>query len=169
MAFTWVELVRVIHVLAAVVWVGGGVFALLIVGPSVRAAGEAGQKFMAAVAKRGGPARLMGPAGITTILSGILVYWQYEYWQEPFLDAPRSVLTVGALLGFLVLAVGMSVGMPMQRRMQALAAQVGPGGPTPEQKANLDRHGARLSRFGIASTWLLVVALVLMAGRNLVA
>ena len=169
MSITVDETLRILHVLGAVVWAGGAMFALVILGPGVRAAGEAGQRFMKALGERGGPARLMGPAGIVTVLTGIGLYWQREWWREPFIDPVRTVLSVAAILGILVFTVGMAVGMPMQKRMARVAKSIGPGGPTPEQQSELKRLGQRVGVFGTTFSWLLVVVLVLMVGRNFAA
>ncbi|HLE47242.1 MAG TPA: hypothetical protein VI818_03010 [Candidatus Thermoplasmatota archaeon] len=167
MAFTWVELVRVIHVLAAVVWVGGAVFGLVMVAPNVKAAGEAGQRFMQTVMRRGGFGRLMGPAGATTIVAGVILYWQNGLWREPFATPAASALTIAGGLAIVAFAAGLGYGMPMQKRMAAMGKAVGPGGATPEQSAAMARLGGRLAKFGAMFVWTLVLVLVLMVGRNL--
>lgn len=127
MAFSWIELARVVHVLAAVVWVGGAIFGAVIVGPAVKAAGEAGRRFMEVVGRRGGPARLLGPASLVAVATGALVYWQDGYWREPFSTVSTAAVTIGGALGILVVVLGYTVGLPMQKKMAAVAAQIGPG------------------------------------------
>lgn len=168
-AFDGVEFVRVLHVLGAVLWAGGAVFSLLFVGPAVRAAGEAGQKFMQAVQRRGGPARIMGPVSGVTILTGLILYGQRGYWKDPWASGPTAALTAGSVLGLAVFVAGLAYGLPLQKRMARLASHVGSTGPTPEQGAAMARLGKRLMTFGTTTTWLLVLALVLMVGRNLFA
>jgi uncharacterized membrane protein len=169
MAFAWVELVRVIHVLGAVLWAGGALFSLLFIGPAVRAAGETGQKFMQVVQRGGGPAKIMGPVSGVTVLTGFLLYWKRGYDRDPFGSSSTTILTLGALLGTAVFLVGMLYALPMQRRMAAKAKAFGATGPTPEQAAEMGRMGKRMMALGTAVTWLLLLTLVLMVGRNVFA
>jgi uncharacterized membrane protein len=169
MAFDWVELLRVLHILTAILWVGGAVFALIFIGPAVRAAGKSGQEFMAVVGRRGGPARVMGPISGITILTGILLYWQRGYYHHPFATGPVAALSLGALLGLVVFILGMGIGLPIQRRMARMAKGFGPTGPTSDQQATMARMGARAQALGKNVTWLLVATVVLMVGRNLLA
>lgn len=167
MAFDWVDLVRVLHVLAAAIWVGGAVLGTIIIGPAVKAAGKAGQEFMKIIGQRGGFAKLMGPAGVLTILSGLVVYWQRDYWGGPFANGPAIVLSVSAILGLAAFVAGFAVGLPLQKKMGAMAAQIGPGGPSPQQQAAMESLGKKFTAFGHTITATLVVVLLLMAGRGL--
>ena len=164
---SWVEFVRVLHILGAVVWAGGAIFSLAVLGPGVKAAGDTGMKFMGIMMKRGGPARVMGPASIVTVLAGIIVYWQYDYHLDPFGTLSRAAVTIGGALGIVILVAGLAYGMPNQKKMQKIASEIGPGGPTPEQQAALAKLGPRMAKFGTVFTWLVIVVLVLMVGRNL--
>jgi len=166
MAFDWVELVRLIHVLAAALWFGGGLLGILIVGPSVAAAGEAGKAFMAAVMKRGGFAKVMGPASQLTVLAGLVLYWQRGYHHAPFATTSVSLVTIGGILGVVVLVLGLAWGLPLQKRMAAVGKQVGPGGPTPEQAKEMAAMGKTLTRMGHVTMGLVALTMVLMVGRN---
>jgi uncharacterized membrane protein len=166
MAFDWVELVRLIHILAAAVWFGGGMLGILIIGPSVAAAGEAGKAFMGVVMKRGGFAKIMGPASNLTVLAGLALYWQRGYHHAPFATASVSLVTIGGLIGVLVLAMGYLWGLPLQKKMAAIGKQVGPGGPTTEQAKQMAAMGATLTRMGHVTMGLVALTMVLMVGRN---
>src|SRR5688572_26877755 len=99
MEFNWVELVRLVHVVAAAIWFGGGLLGILIIGPSVQAAGEAGKAFMATVMRRGGFAKVMGPASILTVLVGLVLYWKAGYHEVPFGSISATLVTIGGVIG----------------------------------------------------------------------
>lgn len=166
MGFDWVELVRLVHVVAAAIWFGGGMLGILIIGPAVNAAGDAGKAFMGAVMKRGGFAKIMGPASGLTVLAGLVVYWQRGYHNDPFGTIPASLVTVGGIIGVFVLLMGYAWGMPLQKKMAAMGKEIGAGPPTPEQARKMAAMGATMQRMGHATMGLVGLTMVLMVGRN---
>lgn len=169
MEFSWVFLVRALHVTAAALWFGGSALGVLLIGPAAQAAGESGKGFMAAIQKKGGFARIMGPAAITAILTGLLLFYKYGYHRDPFGTIPSGLLTAGAIIGAGGWIYGTAFGLPLQKKMTRIMATAGAGGPTPEQAATMGRLQMTLARRGrlVAATTFL--AFVLMAGRNVVA
>ncbi len=90
-------LLRLIHIVAAVVWVGVGTTQLLILGPALAAAGETGIRFTKSLASI--PAfRMVFPvtAGLT-MLAGILLYLTGS--ASHFSQTGNIVLGIGALAG----------------------------------------------------------------------
>lgn len=169
MAFHVWEFVRLVHVVASALWAGAAFLGAVVVGPAMKAAGLGGKPFMEAIERRGGFPRVMMPLALTSILAGLLLYWGRGYTAGPVSSVPATLLTIGALAGIVTVVLGMAFGLPLQRRMKALAASFGPGGPTPEQGVEMARLGARVGRIGTVGTVLIGVALVLMVGRNVVA
>ena len=72
----WLVIVlRIVHILSGVFWVGSAVFNGLFLGPAVGATAEAGQKVVAHLVTRARlTATISAAAGLTVLASGAL-YW----------------------------------------------------------------------------------------------
>lgn len=162
----WIVLLRALHVIAVTVWFGGGLFAVSMVLPAVRAAGPAGKGFMMAVLRRGGFGKMFGVAATVGVLAGLILFWKMGYHSDPFGTRPGIFLTLGAILGILAFAESLAVSMPNEMRMRKLAAQIGPGGPTPEQASSMEKMAMKQGRAGLRAVVLVGSALVLMLVRN---
>src|SRR5258708_30491115 len=65
---------RIIHIFSSVTWVGGGIFLLSVLTPTVRDAGPDGGRFMLQLSKYGRLGRLLTMSSIVTVAAGILLY-----------------------------------------------------------------------------------------------
>jgi len=63
---------RLLHIVAGVVWVGSAVFSALFLMPVARAAGPEGGRFVARLMQRMGPA--MGIGMLLTVIPGFVMY-----------------------------------------------------------------------------------------------
>lgn len=166
MAMDWIALVRAVHVIAVVAWFGGGLFTVAMVLPAVRSAGPAGKGFMMAVLRKGGFGKFFGIAAVVGILAGATLFWKYGYHRDPFGTTPSTLLTLGAIVGLVAFVESLAVSMPNEAKMKKIVAQMGPGGPTPEQAALLERLAAKQAKAGVRTVSMVAVALVLMLIRN---
>ncbi|MDQ7030703.1 MAG: hypothetical protein Q9O62_13450 [Ardenticatenia bacterium] len=155
-------LLRLIHVLSAIFWVGSTLFITFFLEPTVQALGAEGGRFMQRLTGgRLSPA--MALAGLLTIASGL---WMYASVSGGFdlgvMFAARLPLTLGALAGITSLLVGLLVQGRASRQLKALgqrlAAQGGP--PTPEQAARLAALQHTLRRGGQLNVLLMILAVV---------
>ncbi len=72
---TWIIVLRIIHIVSGVFWVGGSLFLGLFIGPTVNATAEAGQKFMAHLITKARLATRVSAAAGLTVLAGAILYW----------------------------------------------------------------------------------------------
>ncbi len=72
---TWIIVLRIIHIVGGVFWVGGSLFLGLFIGPTVNATAEAGQKFMAHLMTKARLATRISAAAGLTVLAGAILYW----------------------------------------------------------------------------------------------
>jgi len=160
-------LIRLLHVLAGVIWAGGAVLLAWHVMPAIRAAGPAGAAVMKelTVVQRL-PARLVA-SGIVTIATGGYLLWVESgglslAWLR---TGPGATYALGAAATLLAATVGFGINIPAAIRMGALAArtQTQPGGAAPEENATLRRLAALIARGTGAVALLLVVAVAAMA------
>src|SRR5262245_57978450 len=125
-------LLRIIHIVAGVFWVGGTLFVAFFVGPTVGATGEAGQKFVAHMTNNLRFNNRMAAAAGSTILAGLILYGldarAGATWQR---SAFATGLNIGAGFAIIGFIFGILVGRTTQRMAQ-LGAQM-QGKPSPAQ------------------------------------
>jgi len=160
----WLVIVlRTVHILGGVFWVGSAVFNGLFLGPAVGATAEAGQKVMAHLVTRARLTGTISAAAGLTVVAGAALYWidsqgLTSLWTR---SGPGAGFGLGALFALAGLAFGLMVGRSMST-LGALASQIA-GKPTPEQLAKIQAAQRQLAYAGPATTVSLVLALLCMA------
>lgn len=165
MAFDGWLLLRLVHILGGVLWLGAGTFMLTMIMPAVKDAGMAGKGFMMTVVSRGGFGKFYGPVAIVTVLAGITLYVHGGYQKAPFDTTASTMLTIGMGLAIIALLDGLAVILPTEMKLKKLVAQVGAGGPTPEQASRFEALGMKIGRSSVLGISLVGVTFLLMAGR----
>jgi uncharacterized membrane protein len=158
-------LLRLIHILAGVFWVGAVFLMAGFIFPTVRATGrEGGRVAQYLMAQRRLPV-FLGVAMGLTLLSGLAMYGLLASstqgaWAG---SAPGIGYGVGGLAAILAAVVGMAIGSTAGRRMAAVAQQAGSGGLTAEQQAEMERLQTRAVLGSRITAGLLAVAVGAMA------
>jgi len=157
---------RFLHIISGVFWVGGSLFAARFLMPALKAAGPAAGPVLAELGKRRIPASMMG-AALVNVASGI--------WMMTILSGGspgvwmRSPMgrTIGFGAGAAILAVilGIVVGMPANARMARIsaAAKQRGGPPTAQETAELEQVQARSALTAMIGSVLLFLATAAMA------
>jgi hypothetical protein len=161
-----VLILRALHIVAGVFWVGAAVFYVLFVEPSIKVLGAAGPKFMQEMIGRRKYPLFMNAVSIVTILAGAGLIWITSGMQSAwFSSGPGIGFSLGALVGIAVWFLGFLLLRPRAERMGKLGQEIGKAGgpPTAEQAAEMTRLSAELARIGRIDAILLTIALVLMA------
>jgi hypothetical protein len=164
---TYMVVLRIVHILAGVFWVGAAFTTILFLQPTAREVGPAAGPFMAYLA---GKKRLIDwvlrAAGLT-ILAGLLMYWRVSGGLDGdwITSAQGLALTIGALCGIGAFSLGLSVVRPSIMATLSIGAEVGASGgpPTPEQAAKLQELQTRGKAVGQIIVPLLVIAVSGMA------
>jgi uncharacterized membrane protein len=164
---TIMVVLRLIHIVGGVVWVGGMVVMTAFLLPAVRATGPQGGRVMQELMQRRRlPVYMSATAGLT-ILSGFVMYGRITAatngtWAG---TRPGMVYGFGGLAAVLALIVGAVVGRPAGRKLVALGErlQASGGAPTPEQAAEMAALQARIGRGMQAVMVLLLIAAAAMA------
>lgn len=163
-------LMRVVHVVCGVLWVGAAVFLAFYIIPSVRDAGPGAGPFMQKLGARRPPTYILTLA-VLTVLSGFGLYWrasngfQSHEWLR---SASAMVFGLGGVVAFFILILGATVIAPAGKRMGELAGQLQAAGgpPSPELLAEMQRLQARLARSNtIAAVGLIVTTLCMAVAR----
>ncbi|MGE5251660.1 MAG: hypothetical protein ACM3QS_15770 [Bacteroidota bacterium] len=158
-----VILLRLLHVLGGVFWVGTVLALGLFVGPAAAANPQAGQAMMQYLVGKARISTWISAAAGVTMLAGAILYWLDS-------DGFRSAWTtsgpgIGFALGAIAAAIGMALGVQVGRAnksLGSLATQI-KGQPSAEQAAELAALRAKLARLTPPNVIFLVLAAVLMA------
>jgi len=158
---------RIIHILSGIFWVGIVFMMTRFLGPNAKALGPDASKFMQRLM---GPMRLLDVAistAILTILSGTWLVWIMSGgFQSPwFGSAPGMAYSTGGLLGVLTLMTGLGVTRPNLKRLQKLGKEIAAAGgpPSPEQSAEMGAIRAKMGKAGNVAFVLLVGAVIAMS------
>jgi hypothetical protein len=166
----YLTVLRIIHIFAAVTWVGGGIFLMSVITPTVQLAGPDGGRFMLQLAKYGRLTRVLTIAGVTTVAAGLLLYWPTSGGLNPaWLQSPNGItLTIGSIVGILTLGHGAFVSAPVGKQMGEVATQIlsRQGPPPPELMQQAQALGAKLGRNAMISTAMGALALLFMAAAQ---
>ena len=150
---TSLVILRLVHIVTGVIWVGSLFVVVVFVQPSAAALGPAGAPFMSELRRR----RFVDVVFIValfTVLAGSFLYWRDWHAYPSFGDWIDSSfgasLTVGGLLAIAGVGVAAAVTRPTIKRLVALGRQVAEsdGPPTPVTAA---RIGALQHRLVVAN------------------
>ena len=157
---------RLIHIVTGVFWVGGSFVMLSHIVPAADAAGPAGGQFMQRLMQRGLTRAILG-AGVFNVLAGVLLYLRDSAGlQLSWITSPVGLtFTVGALAALAALIYGGAVTAPAGTRMGRLGQEIQAGGkpPTPEQMAQIGSLQAAMVQGARINVALLAIALIAMA------
>jgi hypothetical protein len=164
-----VFVLRLIHIISGVFWVGSAMFATYLLAPSLRAIGPGAGPVMNQLARVRKMPMVMMTSAIATMGAGIWLMLiaaagSPGVWMQ---SGPGRTYGIGGGLAILAFLIGMAVNGPASRRLGALAAAIaGRGGaPTAEESAEMQRLQARM---GVASQ-VVTLVLVLTTGAMAVA
>lgn len=163
---------RLVHVVSGVLWVGSMFFTTIFLVPSMQEAGPDSAKVMAGLQKRG-MMTVVPILAIATILSGVWLYW----WDSNGFDPAFSRSGVGLAFGLggvaaiIAYAIGITTVRPSMVRAGVLAQQLAQGaqGSAREaQMAEIGRLRARAASAGrVVFTLLLFAAATMAVARYL--
>ena len=160
---------RLVHVLGGIFWVGSGLFSTFFLVPAIMAAGPAAGPVMGALQQR----RLftiLPVVALLTVLSGLRLMWIASGGFQPayFQTASGATYAFGAVASVLAFALSLMVARPMAVRGTQLAGEMAkaPEGPA---RAAIAAELARVRRRGAVATTTGVVMLVIAASGMAIA
>ena len=166
----YMVVLRILHIVAGVFWVGAALFLTLFVAPTARELGPAGGPFVAHLAGKKRVTDVILTAAAITIVAGALMYWRVSNGlAADWIGSAQGIwLTVGALAGIVAFVIGLTVVRPTTHAMLALGREIAAGGgpPTSEQAATQQALQARARATGRVIVPLLVVAVAAMAAAR---
>ena len=160
---TLMIVLRLIHILGGVLWVGTSLVNIFFLAPTAAATGDVGQKFMAHLIGKARLTQRVMLAAYLTVLSGAGLYWiDSQGFTSPWQESATGLgFGLGAVAAFVALGFGQILGQNAAR-IGRISGEL-QGAPSPQQAEELARARDRMSRAGTIGTALLVLALAFMA------
>jgi uncharacterized membrane protein len=163
---------RLIHIFAGILWVGGAFYFFIFIEPTSTELGPDSEKFMTRIiVGRRMPLFFLALSGLT-VLAGLILYWiDSSGLQASWISQPRGLgLTVGAVAALIAFIGGNALIKPNVDKLAAIGAEIKAGGGPPteaQQRALLDVQHA-LRRIGTIDIVLLAIAVVgMVSAQNL--
>lgn len=166
---TLIILLRIIHILAGALWVGGAFFNQLFLQPSVRATGAEGQKVSQYLAQKTRLTTYIYAVATLNFLAGLVLYIIITGFRPAFLMSGYGLtLTIGALAGVIswVLIVFFVRGIFSRMAAIGRTVQSQGGTPTPEQVGEMQTLAKRLGSMGSYNLVFLAIAVVGMSAAR---
>lgn len=158
---------RLIHVVAGILWGGAAISYLFFVKPSVHSIGAAGPQFMKSLMERRKYPIFMQVTSLLTVLAGGVLFWSSSGGLNPawLTTGPGLGFTLGSLASLVAFFVGTFGIGPISMQMGALGEQIAASGrgPTPEQISTMQSLEKRLNRVEQIDFVMLVIAMLTMA------
>jgi uncharacterized membrane protein len=159
-------LLRLLHVVGGVLWVGGVCALAWFVVPTVQLEGEHGVRFASRMMLERKLSQWLSHFAGMAILSGIVLYWRATAGTDgAFARSPAGmVFGVGGTLALAAMVTGLTMGTATGRKMGSMRARLvaESRAPTTEEGAELARLAARNARGARITAVLLVLAAAAM-------
>ena len=155
---------RSIHIVGGIFWVGAGLLMNFFIGPTLRATGDAGRQFGGHLMAKTRAVSVMNIAVYSTAIAGLWLYGIRSQWFTSIVWMSSSSgvgFTIGALFGLVGLVTGLINGRNNQK-MAKLGAQI-EGKPTSEQAAQLGAIAKQQGWVIPTSSYSLLLAALFMA------
>lgn len=162
-----IHLLRTIHIVTGVIWVGGVFFMAVFLLPSARALGPAAGPMMNQLTQVRQFPKWLLLTGALTIIAGFWLYWQASVMAgtQWMASGPAKVYGLGAVFSVVAWFIGMTMTAPLARRLGALGARIATSGapPTVDDASQMAAMQARLGLLASIVVTLLLLATATMA------
>jgi uncharacterized membrane protein len=155
-------ILRLIHIIGGVFWVGTALLMVFFITPSIQATSEAGQKFLGHLITKTPLGQIHGLSAVLTVLAGASLYWidSGGFTSDWMTSGAGLGFGIGGLFG--LLGVITSIIHALNLRALAATEQL-QGEPTPDQIDKIRTTQKRLGIIGRVDSIVLILALIFMA------
>jgi uncharacterized membrane protein len=154
---------RLVHIVAGIIWGGGALIMEFFIGRSIAATGESGQKFAQDLMTRLRMHRFMTVMAVSTILAGTLLYWHDSNgFTSAWMTSSTGIgFGIGAVFGLIALVFGAIFGSTNAKLAQ-VGAQI-QGKPTQDQLSQIQALQKRIKTVSPVHTYCMLLAMLFMA------
>ncbi len=158
-----VIVLRILHVLGGVFWVGGALFSTFFVSPAVAATGDAGKAVMNYLVTKARISMRFTASAVVTVLAGAALYWidsggLTSSWTT---SGPGWGFGIGGL--FALAGLGLSAAVGVNAAKMGRIASGAQGKPSAAQLADMQAAQAAMRTTSLLSTVALIISLACMA------
>ena len=156
-------LLRIVHIVGGVFWVGGTLIMTFFIGPTVGAIGESGQRFIGHLMNSLKFSNRMSIAAGLTVLAGFLLYWidSQGFTSAWMRSGAGRGFGIGAGFGLIGFVFGIMIGRTT-KAMAQLGAQM-QGKPSTEQIAQMSDIRKKQATYSMLTAVTLILATLFMA------
>ena len=158
---------RIIHIICAVIWTGGMIYLTLFVIPAAKKLGPEGAKFIQRLFNTNKLPMVMSVSAMLTIITGMLLMKKLMggFQLALFNFTHGALLGLGSLMALAAFIVGLSVNLPATKRITAISKTLAMAGqqPASAQVEELQKLRNRSFTASNSITVLLLVSLILMS------
>lgn len=158
---------RLVHVLGGVFWVGSGLFSAFFLAPSLVAAGPAAGRIMAELQRRR-MFLVLPTVAVLTILSGLRLMWiaSSGFGSAYFASRSGSIYAISGAASIVAFLIALLIARPAAQRGGQLAGSLATM-PEGVERSAIETEASRVRRRGAlasaAAMWLLLLAAAGMA------
>jgi uncharacterized membrane protein len=158
-------LLRLIHILSGIFWVGGTLMLARFIIPTADRVGPESGRFMQSLMVEARLPVALAIAGWATTLAGlVLFFFTSGRFAHSWMTSGQGItLTLGALIGISAALHGAAVQAPVAAKLSALGGASASGPPSPERIAELQLLRGKLAQSAGVSAGLLTAAAAAMA------
>lgn len=157
---------RWLHIVSGILWVGAAVMLTFFVSPAVQATQESGQKFMEYLMQNTSFNKFIVNVALLTVGAGLVLYgidsnWFTSGWM---ISGPGIGFGLGGVFGLLGLHFGFQINRRSKKLMQ-LSQEIQANGepPTGAQHVLIQSLQAKIKTSGLLNAVFLLLASILMA------
>lgn len=160
---TYLLVLRLVHIVAGIIWGGGALIMEFFIGRSIAATGESGKEFAQYLMARLRMHNFMTVMAVSTVLAGALLYWHDSNgFTYAWMTSGAGIgFGIGAVFGLIAFVFGVIFGSS-----NAKLAQVGAqlqGKPTDEQLVQIQALQKRIKTVSPIHTYNMILAMLFMA------
>ncbi len=160
----WLTIVlRIVHILAAIIWVGGAALIVLYVQPAAEKLGPVGGQFLQELFERRKASRYFAIAATLVVIAGVSLY--LKNYLSVATSLPALTFLLGGILGIIAWIRGGTVLQKAFGDLAAASAAINAAGGPPgsDLVARQEVATARIKRIGQVDLALVLAAAVLMS------
>jgi len=163
----YMVVLRIVHILAGVFWVGSFYFTFFMLEPALTELGPDAGKLMTYLTQKRRMPMVIAFTAILTVVAGVLLYWKDSngFDLDFVTSAPGLTFLLGGIAAIVALALGFAVSRPSAVRMGAIGQEMAASGGagSPALMTEMQAIQKRLHRVSVIDFYLLTFALVAMA------
>jgi len=160
-------LLRLVHVVAGILWGGAAIYYLFFVKPSVKAIGPAGPQFMQnLMERRKVPIFMVATSLLTAVAGGVLLWFSSGGFNLAWMrTGPGAGFTIGAVAGLVALLVGTFGIGPISGQLASIGMDITASGnePSPRQVKVMQVLERRLGFVELVDFIMLTISMLTMA------